>query len=91
MNFLWLLNLLLDAVLNKSVSPTLTPLRMENVTPNTFRAAVYEHSVVIPLNRIFAVDRRTALKNMMLNLNTYRRQALIASQQVRRKLHDLQR
>lgn len=49
------------------------------ITPQkTFKAAVYEHAVVLPSERTIAVSRATALANMMRNLETYREQAELA-------------
>lgn len=49
----------------------------------TFKAAVYEHAVVLPPNRETKVSRSEALANMMKNLEIYRKQAEIAGSLVR--------
>ena len=49
----------------------------------TFRAAVYEHAVVLPPSRETPVSRTVALENMMKNLEIYRLQAQIAGSRVR--------
>ena len=49
----------------------------------TFRAAVYEHAVVLPPSRETPVSRTVALENMMKNLEIYRLQAEIAGSRVR--------
>ncbi|CAG2205197.1 VNN [Mytilus edulis] len=48
---------------------------------STFRAAVYEHAVIIPTERKAWVDRSTALENMMKNFEIYKVQAEIAGKQ----------
>ena len=49
---------------------------------STYRAAVYEHAVVLPSERELPVNRSTALENMMKNVEVYMKQAVIAGQQV---------
>lgn len=46
-----------------------------------FRAAVYEHAVILPMERELPVKRSTALGNMMKNMEIYSQQAQVASQQ----------
>lgn len=49
---------------------------------STFRAAVYEHAVIIPTERKAWVDRSTALENMMKNFEIYKVQSEIAGKEV---------
>ena len=49
----------------------------------TFKAAVYEHFVVLPPNRQTKVSRDVALANMMENLKVYQTQADAAGRMVR--------
>ena len=48
----------------------------------TFRAAVYEHPVILPSNRETPTSRSVALSNMMKNLEIYRQQTEVASKEV---------
>ena len=48
----------------------------------TFKAAVYEHAVILPQDLIFPVSRRIALDNMMKNLKIYQYQTKEATKQV---------
>ncbi|XP_052083547.1 pantetheinase-like [Mytilus californianus] len=52
-----------------------------NSESSTFRAAVYEHAVIIPTERKAWVHRSTALENMMKNFEIYKVQAEIANKQ----------
>ena len=59
---------------------------MENTetrTRTTYKAAVYEHAVILPPDPLTPVSRTTALNNMMKNLNIYQKQAEIAAKEVR--------
>lgn len=49
---------------------------------STYRAAVYEHAVILPSERELPLNRSTALENMMKNVEVYMKQAVIAGQQV---------
>ena len=49
----------------------------------TFKAAVYEHAVILPTYRQTAVPRGVALENMMKNLLIYQQQAERAAAEVR--------
>ncbi|OWF56040.1 pantetheinase-like [Mizuhopecten yessoensis] len=53
----------------------------EDTGARTFRAAVYEHAVYLPLNRKVHVSRETALSVMMRNLRVYKEQTEIAASQ----------
>ena len=48
----------------------------------TYKAAVYEHAVILPEDTIFPVPRKVALENMMKNLDIYRQQAEAAAKEV---------
>lgn len=48
---------------------------------STFKAAVYEHAVIIPTDKGPA-NRSTALKHMMKNIEIYKEQATKAGKQV---------
>ena len=48
----------------------------------TYRAAVYEHAVILPPEHELPVNRSKALENMMKNVEIYTKQAVIAGQQV---------
>ena len=48
----------------------------------TFKAAVYEHAVILPQDLIFPVSRKIALDNMMKNLKIYQYQTKEAAKQV---------
>lgn len=52
----------------------------------TFKAAVYEHAVILPTYRQTAVPRNAALGNMMKNLLIYQQQAERAAAEVRNLL-----
>ena len=59
---------------------------MENTgtrTRTTFKAAVYEHAVILPPDPLTPVSRTSALNNMMKNLDIYQKQAEIAAKEVR--------
>ena len=47
-----------------------------------FKAAVYEHAVILPSKTVLPVSRKNALENMMKNLNIYRQQTEEAAKQV---------
>lgn len=47
----------------------------------TFKAAVYEHAVILPKDLKFPVSRKVALENMMKNLKIYRYQTEEAAKQ----------
>ena len=55
----------------------------ETRTRTTYKAAVYEHAVILPPDPLTPVSRTTAVNNMMKNLNIYQKQAEIAAKEVR--------
>ncbi|GFS04655.1 pantetheinase [Elysia marginata] len=57
--------------------------RVMEVRSSTFKAAVYAHDVYIPIAP-YVVSRAQALRNMEINLETYRTQVDLARQQVQR-------
>ena len=51
-------------------------------TKTTFRAAVYEHAIILPVDRQKVVSRADAVGLMMKNLAVYETQAAEARRQV---------
>ena len=47
-----------------------------------FKAAVYEHAVIMPENRMVVVNRSQALELMYANLESYAEQVFMAKKQV---------